>query len=232
MHNAIFVGVGAAHAYKRLAAARHLRAAHKVELTARSAYLPRAGAFRAYLPVEIGSDAGVYRHHVVVLRYDIGIVHIRKGIANIARIIVEPLIKFVASDRKAENALAVVQRFLCVCELSGLEHGKIPVRAQLRVHAKILEITVGDKLAEGVRHTADAKLHARSVLNVRQQQICDLNVGFRWSRIRHLKQRRIAGLNDIVNLGYVYPRLLTAFYARYVAVDFDNDDLRIIRYAF
>ena len=137
-----------------------------------------------------------------------------------------------AADRKAEHSLARMQRFLCICKLPGLEHGKIPVRAQLRVHAKILKIAVGDKLAEGVRHTADAKLHARSVLNVRKQQVCDLNVGFRWSRIRHLKQRRIAGLNDIVNLGYVYPRLLTAFYARYVAVDFDNDDLGIIRDAF
>ena len=232
MHNAVFVGVGAAHAYKRLAAARHLRAAHKIELTARSAYLPRAGAFRAYLPVEIGSDAGVYRHHVVVLRYDIGIVHIRKRIADIARIIVEPLIKFVASDRKAEYALARMQRFLCIRELSGFEHGKIPIRAQLRVHAKILEVAVGDKLTEGVRHTADAKLHARSVLNVRKQQVCDLNVRFRRRGIWHLKQLRIAGLNDVVNLGYVYPRFLAAFYARYVAVDFYNDDLGIIRYAF
>ena len=137
-----------------------------------------------------------------------------------------------AADSDAENALAVVQRFFCIRKLPGLEHGKIPVRAQLRVHAQILKIAVGDKLAEGVRHTADAKLHARSVLNVRKQQVCDLNVLFRRRGIRHLKQRRIAGLNDVVNLGYVYPRFLAAFYARYVAVDFHNDDLRIIRYAF
>ncbi len=92
--------------------------------------------------------------------YHIRIVYIRKGIACIIGVVIEPVVKLMASNGKPENALAGMQSLFGVCELSCLEHGEISVRAQLSVHSQILKLAVGNKLAEGIWHSADAELNA------------------------------------------------------------------------
>ncbi len=136
------------------------------------------------------------------------------------------------ADGEAEHTLAGVQRLFPVCELSCLEHGKISVRAQLRVHAEIHEIAVCDELTEGVRHTAYTELHAGAVFYIRQQQICYFDIRLCRRGVRHLKKRRIAGLDYMIDLGNVNPCFLAALYARNVSVYLDDDDLGIAGYAF
>ena len=73
---ALAILVGAAHADKRLTVAAHACTGHKVELTARAAYLPCSGAFGGNLSEKVGGNAGVYGDHVFVCGDDVRVVYV------------------------------------------------------------------------------------------------------------------------------------------------------------
>ena len=78
-------------------------------------------------------------------------------------------------------------------------------------------------------HTADPELYGRAVADMRQDKVCDLNICFGRRGIRHLIQRRIAALDDVIYLGYVYPDGVAAQDARHIAVYLNDHDVGIIR---
>ena len=203
MENSGLVAEGAAHAQKCLAAAGQRRSGHKIELAAGAAYLARSRTLGCYLPVEVGIQAAVYRDHAVVFRDDIRVVDVAERHGHEAGVVVYPVVQLFAADSEPVHTLAGVQRLAAVRELTGAEHREIPVGAQLRVHAEIVQVGLRNEPAERVRHTADAELHCRPVVNVREDVAGDHRVRLRRLRGLHVPQRKPARLNDVRHLGYV-----------------------------
>ena len=229
MAHTVPVREGGRHADKCLAAARHGRARETIELAARAADLAQTGALGRDLPVEIGRDAAVDRHHVVELRDDLRRIDIRQRCGDDAGVVVHPVVEPLRADRDAEHPLIAVQCAAAVREHARLVQLEICVRAELGVHTEVVQTGAREELAEHGRHTADAELNGRPVADVRQEQVCDRGVLRARRVLGRIEKRCVRTLDDHVHIGNVNDLVKTAAQPRQMLVDLQNNDVRLLK---
>lgn len=103
------------------------------------------------------------------------------------------------------------------------------VNVHLGVDAEILEVGLCDHRADGVRHTADTQLEARTVRDLLNDQLCDrlIDCG-RCSAAAHLRHGLII-LDDHIDLGNMDRFLIQAEAARHILVDLDDNNIEASR---
>ena len=86
---------------------------------------------------------------------------------------------------------------------AGLEQVDHAVDEHLGVHAEVAD-PASEQRADGVRHGADADLEAGAVLDLRDDQRRDLAIDVAGGRVRELRRRLAAAVDDVVHLAHVH----------------------------
>ena len=92
------------------------------------------------------------------------------------------------------------------------------------MHAQILQVALCDQAADGVRHAADAQLQAGTVGDLRNDEVCHLQIHFGSSAGgSHLADGRVVALHDAGHLRDMDAVFHTAEAAGHVLVDLHDD---------
>ena len=149
---------------------------HEVQLAAGAADLPQPRGLRADLPVEVHGEAAVDGDEIRKLADHRRVVDVAHGRGEDRNVVIEEIIELAGAVADAEDALAAVELLAPVGDLPGPIERQVAVAHQLRVHAQILQVGLGDEAAEGVGHAADAELQGDAVREVREDIGGDLPV--------------------------------------------------------
>ena len=105
---------------------------------------------------------------------------------------------------------------------------EIRIRAELGVHAEVMQTGAREELSEHGGHAADTELNGRPVADVRQEQVCDRGVLRARRVLGRIGKRRVRALDDHVRIGDMDDLVKAAAQPRQTLVDLQNDDVRLL----
>ena len=144
--------------------------------------------------------------------------------AHALGVIVEVIIHLLGTRGKSVGLSAYIKVLSGAGNLAGLRDIDERVDIHLRMDAQILQITLGDHLADGIGHTADAQLQAGAVRDLFHDQFRDGLVDLRGRcRGRESVDGRIVRLNDHIYLIDVDIGIGAAQTYRHIFIDFYDD---------
>ena len=156
----------------------------------------------------------------------VGVLH---GSGHALRVVVQVIVHLLGACTKGIDLTALVQILVAAGDLACLCNIHKGIHIHLSVHAQVLQIALGDEAADGVGHTADAQLQAGTVGDLRDDEVCHLQIDLGGSTgSGHLADGRVAALHNTGNLGDVHPVLGAAQAFGHVPVDLNDDFLGLI----
>ena len=181
---------------------------------------------RGHLAVQVDIHGAVDGDEVVDLRHPGNVVHIADGSSHALRVVVDEVIQLLCARREGIGLPAPVKGLAQARDATGYGHVHEGVHVHLGVHAQILQVALGDHLADGVGHRADAQLQAGTVTDLRHHQFGHRHVHLTGgSAAAQLIQSRGLSLHDHVHVVDVDAVLKPAQAHGHVLVDLHDDGL-------
>ena len=141
---------------------------------------------------------------------------------------IQEIKKVTGAVADGKDAFAAIDLLFGVCDLACTIEVKVAVAHELRVHAEIFHIRVGDHAADRIGDAADAELERAAAGNIGEDVGGYLPVDIRGKRGFDRRDREIA-LYDRVNILNVDMVVGNAGDGRHRGVDLHNDMLRHVQ---
>ena len=214
---------------KGLAAPRHRSTRQVVQLSAGTGDLAGPGALGAHLTEQVHGDAVVDGHHVVVARDDLRRIDELQRHKGNAGVFVHVFVGALRAEGHTGDPHILQIGLLFVGELARLRQVHIGVGAKLRMHAEILQIGLGDQLAQGVGHGTDPQLQRGAAGNDAQDALRDLLL-FR-GHFRFGKHRKLTVLpfHDHVHIRNADALAVAAAHLRQFLVDLHDHHVGLVQ---
>ena len=221
----LFIHKGRGQADEALAAVGKVCAQNKVQLTTCTGNVLDACALRVHLTEQVNVHRIVDGDEVVDGGDAADVVGVLHGSGHALRVVVQVIIHLLGAGTKGIDLTALVQILVAAGDLACLCNIHKGIHIHLGVHAQILQVALRDQVADGVGHTADAQLQAGTVGDLRDDEVCHLQIDLGGGTgSGHLADGRVAALHNTGNLGDVHPVLGAAQAFGHVPIDL-NDDL-------
>ena len=220
----LLIKEGRRQADEALATLGKVCAQYEVQLAACTGNVLDAGALRIHLAEQVDVHRIVDGDEVVQCGDAADVVGVIDGSRHTLGVVVEVVVHLLGAGTEGVDLTALVQLLVCAGDLAGLGDVHESVNVHLGVDAQVLQIALGDEAADGVGHTADAQLQAGTVGDLRNDEVCDLQIDLGGGAgSGHLADGRIVALHDAGDLGDMDTVFHTTEAAGHIGVDLHDD---------